>query len=48
LLIRLVKDRARRFDEPLQVSYQFEDTTFWRDLIDRHEPGLEGELKNAM
>ncbi len=48
LLIRLVKDRARRFDEPLQVSYQFEDTTFWRDLIDRHEPGLEGELRNAM
>jgi hypothetical protein len=46
-LIRLVKEREATFDQPLRVSYAFEDTTFWRDLIDRHEPDLEGELKSA-
>jgi hypothetical protein len=46
-LIRLVKGREGTFDQPLQVSFEFEDTTFWRDLIDRHEPDSEEELKNA-
>ena len=46
-LIRLVKKRENAFDQPLQVSYEFEDTTFWRDLIDRHEPAAEEELKSA-
>jgi hypothetical protein len=47
-LIRLVKDRASSFDQPLQVAYEFEDTTFWRDLIDRHGPDLQAELKSAI
>jgi hypothetical protein len=46
-LIRLLKVREAAFDQPLQVSYEFEDTTFWRDLIDRHEPAPEEELKSA-
>lgn len=47
-LIRLVKERERTFDRPLEVSFEFEDTTFWRDLVDRHEPDPEGELKDAI
>jgi hypothetical protein len=47
-LIRLVKEREDSFDEPLQVSYEFEDTTFWRDLVDRHEPEVEENLKTAV
>ena len=47
-LIRLVRERASAFDQPLQVSFAFEDTTFWRDLIDRHEPNLDEGLKNAI
>ena len=46
-LVRLVKDRAGTFDQPLQVSYEFEDTTFWRALVDRYEPDLEEGLKSA-
>jgi hypothetical protein len=46
-LIRLVKTREQTFDQPLRVSYAFEDTTFWRDLVDRHEPHVEEELKSA-
>ena len=46
-LIRLVKVREATFDRPLSVAYEFEDTTFWRDLIDRHEPAVEEELKSA-
>lgn len=46
-LIRRVKERDKTFDEPLQVAYEFEDTTFWRDLMDRHEPDPEEELKTA-
>src|SRR5690242_4424245 len=47
-LIRLVKEREASFDEPLQVSYEFEDTTFWRDLVDRHEPEAEEDLRTAV
>ncbi|WP_119304653.1 TfuA-like protein [Dongia deserti] len=47
-LIRLMKSREAAFDEPLQVSYEFEDTTFWRDLIDRHEPEPEESLRTAV
>jgi hypothetical protein len=46
-LIRLVKEREGTFDRPLQVAYEFEDTTFWRDLIARHEPDPEEELKTG-
>lgn len=37
-LIRLVKVRESDFDQPLRVSYAFEDTSFWQELIDRHRP----------
>jgi hypothetical protein len=47
-LIRLVQEREDSFDEPLQVSYEFEDTTFWRDLVDRHEPEAEEDLRTAV
>ena len=47
-LIRLMKEREDSFDEPLQVSYEFEDTTFWRDLVDRHEPEAEEDLRTAV
>ncbi len=46
-LIRLVTERESAFDRPLQVAYEFEDTTFWRDLIARHEPDPEEELKTG-
>jgi hypothetical protein len=29
------------------VSYAFEDTSFWRELIDRHRPASEQEMKTA-
>ena len=47
-LIRLVKSREASFDEPVQVSYEFEDTTFWRELIDRHDPEPEETLRTAV
>jgi hypothetical protein len=47
-LIRLVKEREDSFDKPLEVSYEFEDTTFWRDLVDRHEPEAEEDLRTAV
>ena len=37
-LIRLVKAREANFAQPLTVSYAFEDTSFWQELIDRHRP----------
>jgi hypothetical protein len=45
MLIRLLKAREATFDRPLHVSYAFEDTSFWRELMDRHDPdaGEEGE-----
>jgi hypothetical protein len=38
VLIRLLKAREATFDQPLRVSYAFEDTSFWQELIDRHTP----------
>jgi hypothetical protein len=46
-LIRLLKAREASFKQPLQVSYAFEDTSFWRELIDRHRPASEQEMKTA-
>jgi len=37
-LLRLMKARESDFDQPLRVSYAFEDTSFWQELIDRHTP----------
>ena len=48
VLIRLVKSLESSLDEPMQVSYEFEDTTFWRELVDRHEPEPEGTLRTAV
>jgi hypothetical protein len=48
VLIRLVKSLESALDEPMQVSYEFEDTTFWRELVDRHEPEPEGTLRTAV
>lgn len=47
-LVRLVKSREDSFKEPLRVSYTFEDTTFWRDLVDRHEPEADETLSTAI
>jgi hypothetical protein len=30
------------------VAYEFEDTTFWRDLIARHEPDPEEDVRTAV
>ncbi|HJT11870.1 MAG TPA: TfuA-like protein [Dongiaceae bacterium] len=46
-LIRLMKAREATFDQPLRVSYAFEDTSFWQELIDRHTPGDDEEAKSA-
>lgn len=46
-LIRLVKAREASFDQPLRVSYAFEDTSFWRELIDRHTPDDNEEVRGA-
>jgi hypothetical protein len=46
-LIDLVMNREDGFEQPLQVSFEFEDTSFWQELMDRHEPDLEAELKSA-
>ena len=46
-LIRLVKAREATFDQPLRVSYAFEDTSFWQELIDRHTPDQDEEARSA-
>ncbi len=46
-LIRLMKAREATFDQPLRVSYAFEDTSFWQELIDRHTPDDGEEAKSA-
>ena len=46
-LIRLMKAREATFDQPLRVTYAFEDTSFWQELIDRHAPDDEGEARTA-
>ena len=33
--------------QPLRVSYAFEDTSFWQELIDRHTPDDDEEAKSA-
>ncbi|HEX6118753.1 MAG TPA: TfuA-like protein [Dongiaceae bacterium] len=45
LLVRMLK--GRDFAEPMRVSFQFETTTFWSALADRHEPDPEEALKSA-
>lgn len=47
MLIRLMKAREATFDRPLAVSYAFEDTSFWQELIDRHTPDDNEELRGA-
>jgi hypothetical protein len=44
-LIRLMKAREASFDQPLRVTYAFEDTSFWQELIDRHAPEGDKESK---
>lgn len=46
-LIRLVTERAEEFHRPLHPSFQFETTSFWRELIDRHDPEAETTLRTA-
>ena len=46
-LIRLVKAREASFSQPLRVSYAFEDTSFWQELIDRHTPEDDEEARSA-
>ena len=46
-LIRLLKAREGTFDQPLRVTYAFEDTSFWQELIDRHTPDDDEEAKSA-
>ena len=46
-LIRLLKAREASFDQPLRVSYTFEDTSFWQELMDRHTPDDDEEAKSA-
>ncbi|HEU4827475.1 MAG TPA: TfuA-like protein [Dongiaceae bacterium] len=45
-LVRLLKERD--FAEPMRASFQFETTTFWSALVDRHEPDAEETLRNAV
>jgi hypothetical protein len=40
-LIDLLKARDASLKQPIRVSYAFEDTSFWRELIDRHQPDQE-------
>jgi hypothetical protein len=47
-LIRMLRAREPMFGRPLSVSFAFEDTSFWRELVDRHEPDPEGTLKTAI
>ena len=46
-LIRLVTERAEALDRPMQAPFQFETTTFWQALVDRHEPDDEATLRTA-
>ena len=47
-LIRLVTERAEQLNQPLRATFQFETTTFWQALVDRHEPDAEEGLRNAI
>jgi hypothetical protein len=43
----LLKAREGTFDQPLRVTYAFEDTSFWQELIDRHMPDDNEEVRGA-
>jgi len=46
-LIRLVTERNEQLNQPLQATFEFETTTFWQALVDRHEPDVEETLRTA-
>lgn len=46
-LIRLVTERCEALGQPMQAPFQFETTTFWQALVDRHEPDDEDALRTA-
>ena len=46
-LIHLVKAREVAIDRPLAVTYAFEDTSFWQELIHRHTPADDEEARTA-
>ncbi len=46
-LIRLVTERREAFDQPMVANFEFETTTFWQALVDRHEPEVEESLRSA-
>jgi hypothetical protein len=46
-LIRILMEHPESLDRPMQAPFQFETTTFWLELIDRHDPEADEELKSA-
>jgi hypothetical protein len=42
-----MKAREASFDQPLRVTYAFEDTSFWQELIDRHTPDEDDKARSA-
>jgi len=47
-LIRLVTERDEQWNRPMRAAFAFETTTFWRALVDRHEPDPDETLRSAV